>query len=37
MIFDCEVTHPAGGDGSLLTLEKYLGVTGLPGATDTGE
>jgi catechol 2,3-dioxygenase len=31
---DCEVTDPAGGGGDGLTLEQYLGVTGLPGATD---
>jgi catechol 2,3-dioxygenase len=33
---DCEVTHPVDGDDSLLTLEKYLGVTGWPGPTVTG-
>jgi catechol 2,3-dioxygenase len=32
---DCEVTQPAGGSGDGLTLEQYLGDTGLPGATNT--
>ena len=34
---DCEVTHPAvrGGDG--MTLEQYLGLTGLPVATENGD
>ena len=34
---DCEVTHPTGGDGSPLTLEKYLSDTNLSGGTDIGE
>jgi catechol 2,3-dioxygenase len=37
---DCEVTHPPGGSNDGWTLEQYLGVTGLPAATDepdTGE
>jgi hypothetical protein len=36
----CEVTDPAGGSADGFTLEQYLGVTSLAGATDrpdTGE
>jgi hypothetical protein len=33
---DSEVTHSSAGDSSL-TLEKYLGLTRLPGATEKGE
>jgi hypothetical protein len=31
---DCDVTHPPGGSNDGWTLEQYLGVVGVPGATD---
>jgi catechol 2,3-dioxygenase len=31
---DCDVTHPPGGSNDGWTLEQYLGVIGVPGATD---